>query len=82
MHLHIVTPHGKAFEGKVEAVTLPGVKGQMTVLPGHAMLISALERGRVVVRDAGGRQHFRSGDGFVEVQHNTVTVLVSKCEKD
>ena len=49
MHLEIITPETKIFEGEVEAVLLPGLDGLFQVLKGHAPIISALGKGKVKV---------------------------------
>jgi F-type H+-transporting ATPase subunit epsilon len=49
MHLEIITPETKIFDGAVEAVQLPGLDGSFQVLSGHAPIISALKEGMVKV---------------------------------
>jgi F-type H+-transporting ATPase subunit epsilon len=49
MHLEIITPETKIFDGAVEAVQLPGLDGSFQVLNGHAPIISALKEGVVKV---------------------------------
>ena len=49
MHLEIITPETKIFDGEVEAVQLPGLDGSFQVLRGHAPIISALREGIVKV---------------------------------
>lgn len=49
MHLEIITPETKIFDGAVEAVQLPGLDGSFQVLSGHAPIISALKEGVVKV---------------------------------
>ena len=45
--LEIAFPDGKAYTGEVASVTLPGVDGEMTVLPGHEPLCVLLQRGTI-----------------------------------
>ncbi len=45
MHLEILTPEKKVFEGEVTVVTFPGADGSFQVLDNHAPLISLLKEG-------------------------------------
>lgn len=75
MHLEIITPDRKVFEGEVASAQFPGTDGLFEVLNNHAPLISALQAGEVVVTGAAGRAAFRIEGGVVEVLRNNVIVL-------
>ncbi len=64
----------------MDAVTLPGALGEMTVLPGHTPLLSTLMVGvlRYVEKGQGGEVAVNRG--FVEVLDNRITVLTETCE--
>jgi F-type H+-transporting ATPase subunit epsilon len=49
MHLEIITPETKIFNGEANAVMLPGLDGFFQVLKGHAPIISGLSKGVVKV---------------------------------
>ena len=76
LHATLISPERIVFEGEVRSVVLPGVEGDMTVLPGHAPLATLLLPGIVFATDTEGhgRRAFLRG-GFVEVTGTTVTVL-------
>jgi F-type H+-transporting ATPase subunit epsilon len=78
MNLEILTPEKKLFSGEVYGVLLPGVNGFFEVLEKHAPLISALKSGRLkILKDKNNQLAlFDIQNGFVEVIHNKVTVLV------
>ena len=77
MNLEILTPEKKLFSADVYGVQLPGVDGMFEVLDRHAPLVGALKEGKVkVLRDKHNQTLFTIQSGFVEVIHNTVTVLV------
>lgn len=77
MNLEILTPEKKLFSADVYGVQLPGVDGMFEVLDRHAPLVAALKEGKVkVLRDKHNQTLFTIQSGFVEVIHNTVTVLV------
>ena len=75
MHLEIITPDRKVFEGEVTAVQFPGADGSLEVLDNHAPLIAALQAGEVVLTGTAGREAIRIEGGVVEVLRNNVIVL-------
>ena len=79
LHFELVSPERVLFSGEVEAVLLPGSEGELTVLPGHAPLMTTLKAGFVVARnhrDDGERVLVRSG--FAEINAQGVTVLAER----
>ena len=84
MNLEILTPEKKLFSADVYGVQLPGVLGLFEVLNNHAPLVSALKQGKVkVLKDKNNHlAFFTIQGGFVEVIHNTVTVLVEGAVPD
>jgi len=79
LHFELVSPERVLFSGEVEAVMLPGTEGDMTVLPGHAPVMTALKTGVVIAtnhRDNGERVLVRGG--FAEVNAAGVTVLAER----
>ncbi|AMJ64675.1 ATP synthase F1 subunit epsilon [Hymenobacter sp. PAMC 26628] len=75
MHLEIITPDRKVFEGEVTSANFPGADGSFEVLNNHAPLIAALKAGNVMLTSAAGRDTFRIEGGVVEVLRNNVIVL-------
>jgi F-type H+-transporting ATPase subunit epsilon len=73
--LEIVTPHGTAYADDVEMVTLPGVEGQMGVLPHHVRLMTQLIPGEIAVRKRGQCNFLAVGEGLVEVTGTRVAIL-------
>ncbi|MFA6276950.1 MAG: ATP synthase F1 subunit epsilon [Pedobacter sp.] len=75
MTLEILTPDKKVFEGDVTSVTVPGTLGSFQILRGHAPIISTLEDGLVIIKDANGENIFNIKGGVVEVLDNKIIVL-------
>jgi len=75
MHLEIITPDRKVFEGEVTSAQFPGADGSFEVLNNHAPLIAALKAGEVTLNGANGREAIRIEGGLVEVLRNNVIVL-------
>ena len=75
MHLEIITPDRKVFEGEVVSAQFPGSAGSFEVLNNHAPMIAALREGDIVLTGASGREAVRIEGGVVEVLRNNVIVL-------
>ncbi|MDO6438809.1 ATP synthase F1 subunit epsilon [Cyclobacterium sp. 1_MG-2023] len=78
MHLEIITPDQKVFEGEVSEATFPGADGSFQVLKNHAALISALEKGAVSYTTTEGQKSLVVDGGVVEVNDNKIIVLAEK----
>jgi len=76
MILKIISAAEVLFEGEVDSVTLPGVKGSFTVLNNHASLISTLDAGRVVYAEKGEKREIAVEGGLVDVDNNVVSVCI------
>lgn len=76
LKLRIIAPDRMVFEGDVESVTLPGTVGSFTVLNNHAPIISSLESGKIVYKDANGQADIVVRSGFAEVIHNILSICV------
>ncbi|MCR5326920.1 MAG: F0F1 ATP synthase subunit epsilon [Bacteroidales bacterium] len=72
--LRILTPEGTVFEGPVEAVWLPGTVSGFEVLPGHAPIISALEKGEVQWRVGGVKSALAIRSGSMILEDGLLTV--------
>ncbi len=76
LHLSVVSPEKTWFDGEVEMVTLPGIKGAFSILPRHAPIVSALKAGLLSYRMADGEHTLNILSGFVEVNNDKVTVCI------
>jgi F-type H+-transporting ATPase subunit epsilon len=68
------------YEGQADIVVLPGVAGEMGILPNHAPLLSTLKFGILKVRYQGREDVFTVAGGVAEVQPHLVTVLADSAE--
>jgi F-type H+-transporting ATPase subunit epsilon len=57
LRLEIVTPETRAYSEDVEMVVLPGVEGEMGILPMHVPLMTQIKPGELVVTKSGQRHH-------------------------
>jgi F-type H+-transporting ATPase subunit epsilon len=74
----LVSPERVLLSGDAEEVLLPGSEGDMTILPGHAPVISTLRPGLIDVNLDGSRARIFVKAGFAEVDAERVTVLAEK----
>lgn len=80
IRVEIVSEDRQVYEGEADIVVVPGVNGEMGILPNHAPLISTLQFGILKVRYRGREDVFAISGGLVEVQPEIVTVLASAAE--
>lgn len=80
--LEIVTPTKRVLGSTVVSqVTLTGGLGEMTILPGHARMLSTLDTGVLKYEtEAGVAQVAALSSGFVEVYNDKVVVLAETLE--
>jgi len=77
IRLEIVTPESTVFSEDVEMVTLPGVEGQMGVLPQHIRLMTQMVPGELIIRKAGRDDFMAVGEGLVEVTGEHVSIVTN-----
>ncbi len=75
LRLEIVTPDEVAYSADVEMVTLPGVEGQLGILPQHVSLMTQMVPGEIIVRKDGSDQFLAVGEGLVEISGDHVAIL-------
>ena len=80
LHLEIVTPERLAYSEDVDSVTLPGVEGELGVLPGHAPLVSMLGVGELRIKRGGTEESFAIVGGFLQVRPDKVVVMAETAD--
>ena len=76
LHLETVTPETCTFSGKARSVVLPGVEGELGILPEHMPLLTQVVPGEIrVVTEDGSELNLAVGEGFLEVRPDRVSVL-------
>lgn len=78
-HFELVAPERILYSGEVEAVELPAAEGDMTVLAGHAPLMTVLQAGFLVIAEGGskGKRILVQG-GFADIGPKGATVLAER----
>jgi F-type H+-transporting ATPase subunit epsilon len=75
--LEIATPEAMVYCDDVEMVTIPGVEGQMGVLPDHTRLMTYLVPGEMIVRKNGHDTFLAVGEGLVEVTNTLISIATN-----
>jgi len=76
----IVSQDRTVFQGDVDMVILPGMAGEMGILPHHAPVLTILKYGVIRVRQQGKEELFAVAGGMAEVQPEVVTILADAAE--
>jgi F-type H+-transporting ATPase subunit epsilon len=76
----IVSQDRQVFSGEADIVIIPGIHGEMGILPHHAPLLSTLSFGILKVRYQGQENVFTVAGGLVEIQPDRVTILADAAE--
>ncbi|MBU6183349.1 MAG: ATP synthase F1 subunit epsilon [Verrucomicrobia bacterium] len=82
VRLEIVTPEAKSFSDDVDSVVIPGVEGEIGVLPMHAPLMTLLQPGELRVVKGGEETRLAVGEGFVEITQEKIAVLTDMAVKE
>lgn len=77
IHLRVISQEAVLLTTDVDSLTLPTSTGDITVLPGHAMLFSQVQPGHLVYRDKDDEYSMVVSEGFIDFSPgNHVTVMV------
>jgi len=80
LQLEIVSPERRAYTDEVDMVVVPGIDGQLGILPHHTRLISVLGVGELRIKKGGTEQSMLISGGFVEVRPDKVIVMADLAE--
>ncbi len=82
IHLSVVTPERVVIDMDVDRVEIPGLGGELGILPGHTELISQLKLAGLLTYHTGeDKGEISISDGFVEVSRDRVEVLADRAER-
>ena len=81
MKLSIITPERILIDSEeVTRVTLPTTDGEITVLSGHAPVITILNPGELVIGNEKETRPLAVSGGFVEITKKSVRILADSAE--
>ena len=81
LRLDIITPERNLLSETVDAVNVPGLDGELGILPGHTPLISQLRTGVLAYTQGATAKRLLVSGGFVEVRDDRVSVLADLAER-
>jgi F-type H+-transporting ATPase subunit epsilon len=80
IQLDVITPERRLVSESVDSVTVPGLGGELGILPGHTPLISQLQTGVLSYTQGQTTRRLLVSGGFVEVNAERVSVLADMAE--
>lgn len=81
LQFKIVTPERIVFEDAVDAVIMPAVDGEITILPHHIPLVSLLKAGVLWIKKGNEEIPLALGGGVVEVDGRKIVILADSAER-
>ena len=80
LNLEVVTPHRTVLVEDVDSVTLPGIEGELGILPDHIPLLTTLDTGIMSYSSNGKIQAIAVHWGYAQVEGESVRVLAELAE--
>jgi len=81
LKVDVVTAERSVYSGDVDMVVVPGVEGQLGILPHHTPLMTALQPGELRLKKGENEVSLVVTGGFVEVRPDRVVVLADAAER-
>lgn len=78
--LEIVTPERLVYSDYVDSVQVPGIEGELGILPHHAPLVSILGMGELRIRKGASEESFAIFGGFLQVRPDKVVVMAEMAD--
>lgn len=75
MYLKLITPERTIYEGNIDELIVPTVNGEIAILPHHINLVTQVADGEITIKADGKNHHIAVTQGFLEIQHDTVSLL-------
>ena len=81
LQVALITPKAQKADMFAGALIAPSSTGQVTILPGHAALLTTLTAGAIVIEGEGPAQRFFTAGGLLEVRHDRALLLLQSAER-
>ena len=82
LKLTIISKDKIAYKGEADGVFVPTQSGIIEVLPEHMQLVSALQKGEIIVREENSEKKFKVLNGVLEVRKNSNVIILADIEKE
>lgn len=76
----IVSANNEVWSGTASMVVARTTEGEIGILPGHEPMLAILASGEVRVTTEGRSVTANADDGFLSVEHDTVTIVARNAE--
>ena len=80
--LKVVTPGRLLVEAEVPAVSLPGLDGELGILPGHRPMVAALGSGELTYELEGRPETWNVRGGHAEIRPGSVLIFTELAEDE
>lgn len=81
IHLIILTPYGRYFEGNVDFIEVYSEKYGLGILPNHASLISTVDICKMTIKMNGKDHIYAVGGGVINIDKEKVTLILNSIER-
>ena len=81
IRVDIVTAERLVFSEEADIVIVPGVDGEMGILPHHEPIMTMIKPGEVLVRKGADEYSLAVSGGFLEVKPDHITILADAAER-
>ncbi len=81
IHVEIVSPEGLIYSGEADSITVPGIEGELGILPRHAPLITLVQPGEVSLKKGAEEVNIAIYGGFLEVRPDRVIILADAARR-
>ena len=81
MKFEIVTAERVVYSDDINVLVVPGIDGELAILPRHAPLLTVLKAGEIRVVKDGEETFMAVSGGFLEVLRNKVVILANTAER-
>ena len=82
IHLDVVTAERAVYSEDVDLVVVPGIGGELGILPQHTPLMTMIQPGELRVSKDGKDFYIVISGGFVEVRPDHVIILADAAERE
>jgi F-type H+-transporting ATPase subunit epsilon len=80
LQVSVVSADQEVWTGTASMVVARTVEGEIGILPGHQPLLAILAAGEVRITSEGSKIAAKAEDGFLSVDHDTVTIVARNAE--
>jgi F-type H+-transporting ATPase subunit epsilon len=81
IRVDIVTAERLVFSDDADIVMVPGVDGEMGILPHHEPIMTMIKPGEILIRKGTEEHSLAVSGGFLEVKPDRITILADAAER-